>query len=67
MNRVREFRQKHGFSQVELARRASVAPQNLSAVERGTLAAWPKLKRSLVRILRVSETDLFPNGHQEAN
>ena len=64
-NRIKEFREQKGLSQVEVARRARVAAQNLSAVERGRLSAWPKLRRSLVRILGVAECELFPNGHQE--
>jgi len=65
MNRIKEIRMGKGLSQVELARRAHVAAQNLSAVERGRLVAWPKLRRSLVRILGVPEVELFPNGRME--
>jgi putative transcriptional regulator len=61
-NRIREFRQKLGISQVELARRAHTAGPNLSAVERGERKAWPKLKRSLARVLKTSQTDLFGTG-----
>ena len=60
MNRVKEFREEKGWSQVELARRARVAPQNLSAVERGTLSPWPKVKRALSRALKIPESELFP-------
>ena len=67
MNRIKEFREEKGLSQVELARRARVAAQNLSAVECGRLAPWPKLRRSLVRILGVPEYKLFPNGYKEVN
>jgi len=65
MNRIKEVRIKKGLSQTELARRAHVASTNLSAVECGRLAAWPKLRKSLVRILGVPEYELFPNGHTE--
>jgi transcriptional regulator with XRE-family HTH domain len=67
MNRIREFREQQGLSQVEVARRARVAAQNLSAVERGRLAPWPKLRESLVRILGAPECELFPNGHEETD
>ena len=49
-NRIREFREKAGISQVELARRARIASTNLSAIECGRLAPWPKAKRALSRI-----------------
>ena len=58
-NRIKEFRQKLGISQVELARRAHTAGPNLSAVERGERKAWPKLKRSLARVLKTCQNELF--------
>lgn len=57
-NRVREFREKAGLSQVELARRAKIASTNLSAIECGRLMPWPKVKRKLSRVLKTEE--LFP-------
>jgi len=62
MNRIREFREKGGLSQVELARRVRIASTNLSAIECGRLAAWPKVKRALARVLKVSQAELFPDG-----
>ena len=59
-NRVREFRQKAGLSQAELARRTHVASPNLSAVELGGRLAWPKLRRRLARALKCRESELFP-------
>ena len=59
-NRVRETREKAGMSQVELARRARMASTNLSSIECGRLAPWPKAKRSLARVLRYSQAELFP-------
>ena len=59
-NRVREFRQRAGLSQAELARRVHVASPNLSAVENDQRVAWPKLRRRLARALKVSEAELFP-------
>ena len=68
MNRIREFRQKAGMSQVELARRARMASTNLSAVERGRLAPWPKAKRALARVLRCRQSELFPDeGRQHGD
>jgi transcriptional regulator with XRE-family HTH domain len=61
-NRIREFREAAGMSQVELARQARMASTNLSSIERGVLAPWPKVKRALVRVLKIPEAELFPNG-----
>lgn len=60
MNKIREFREKAGMSQVELARRARIASTNLSAIECGRLAAWPKARAALAKALKVPEADLFP-------
>ena len=62
MNRVREYREEQKMSQVELARRAHMASPNLSAIERGRLAAWPKVRKALARVLKASEAELFPDG-----
>ncbi|MFC1907212.1 helix-turn-helix transcriptional regulator [Chloroflexota bacterium] len=63
-NRIREVREKAGLSQAALARRLRIAGPNLSAVERGRLEPWPKLRRDLARILKMSQKQLFPeNGH----
>jgi transcriptional regulator with XRE-family HTH domain len=61
-NRISEFRQKLGISQVELARRTRMASTNLSAIERGKLEAWPKVKKALCRVLKVTPEELFPEG-----
>lgn len=65
MNRLREFREKVGMSQVELARRARVASSNISSIECGRLAAWPKAKRSLARVLKCSVAELFPENREQ--
>ena len=62
MNRVKEFRERAQLSQVELARRARIASTNLSAIECGRLVAWPKVRKALARVLKVSEAELFGNG-----
>lgn len=58
-NQVRAYRLKAGMSQTELARRVCVAGQNLSAVERGRLAPWPKLRKAVSVALGVPEDELF--------
>ena len=63
-NRIREFREKAGLSQVELARRARIASTNLSAIECGRLAPWPKVMRKLVRVLKTTPEELFPTEEE---
>ena len=65
MNIVKKIREEKGMSQTELARRTHIHPSNLSAVERGRLVAWPKAKRSLARVLRISISELFPPTDKE--
>ena len=60
MNKIKQFLERAGLSQVELARRARMASTNLSAIERGGLAPWPKARKALARALRVPEAELFP-------
>ena len=59
-NRLKEYREKAGLSQTELGWKARMAGQNISAIERGTLAPWPRAKKALAKALNVSETELFP-------
>jgi transcriptional regulator with XRE-family HTH domain len=59
-NRLKEYREKAGLSQTELGWRAKMAGQNISAIERGTLAPWPRAKRALAKALNVPENELFP-------
>ena len=64
-NRLREYREKAGLSQTELGWRAKMAAQNISAIERGTLAPWPKAKKALAKALNVSESELFPEENRD--
>ena len=59
-NRVKEVREKAKMSQVELARRTFIASTNISSIECGRLAAWPKARKALARVLNVPEAELFP-------
>jgi len=59
-NRVSEFREKLGMSQVKLARQALVAASNLSDIEHGKRQAWPKLKQTLALVLKTTPEELFP-------
>ena len=59
-NRIREFRERLNISQVELSRRARVASPNLSSLERGKLAPWPRIQHRLARALKTTLEELFP-------
>ena len=59
-NRLKEYREKAGLSQTKLAWRAKMAAQNISAIERGKLAPWPKARKAFARVLGVAEIELFP-------
>ena len=64
-NRLKEYREKAGLSQTELAWRSRMAGQNISAFERGTLAPWPKAKKALAEALNISESELFPEENRD--
>ena len=59
-NRLKEYRERAGLSQTELAWIAKMAAQNISAIERGKLAPWPRARKALAEALNVSEVELFP-------
>ena len=61
-NRVREWRERMGLSQNQLAHIVGVASSNLCFVETGKMYAWPKLRRALCEVLDATEQDLFPTG-----
>ena len=60
-NHLKEFRERAGLSQVELARLARMASTNLNSIENGRLAPWPKVKRRLARALKTTPEELFPD------
>jgi len=66
-NKLKEFREQAGLSQVELARMARMASPNLSAIENGRLAPWPKAKRRLARALKTTPEELFPSKQTVGN
>ena len=59
-NRVREYRERAGLSQVELSRRARLAAPNLSEIENSKRVAWPLARMRLARALKCTEAELFP-------
>ena len=60
MNKLREIREGRGMSQRLLSEKVHIAQSLISMVELGNLKPWPKLKRRLARVLKVTEAELFP-------
>jgi len=60
-NTVKTMRERLGWTQAELARRARLPQSNLSEIERGNRKAWPAAAKRLARALKVSVKDLFPD------
>ena len=65
MNRLREFREKVGISQTQLSYRARIPSTVISSIECGKLYPYPKAKRSLARVLKCSQTELFPEKREQ--
>lgn len=61
-NKIRQYREEAGLSQVALGRKASVAPQSLSSFECGRVMPWPKARKALAKALKVKESALFPEA-----
>jgi len=61
-NRIRECRQKLGLSQTQLAILSGVASPTMSDLELGKRHAWPRIRKALVRILGITEAELFLSG-----
>jgi len=66
-NRIKEFRERAGLSQVQLARMARMASTNLNSIEHGRLAPWPKVKRRLAKALKTTPEELFPSEQSEGS
>jgi len=64
MNKLREYRQRAGLSQLQLSYRTHVASTAISSIENNRLAVWPRAAKALAKELKVRQTELFPdNGH----
>jgi transcriptional regulator with XRE-family HTH domain len=64
MNRIREFREKAQLSQVLLGILSQIPSSMISDFELGKRTPWPKARKSLAKVLRVSQAELFPNGKE---
>ena len=63
-NRIRESRLSKGLSQVELGNRIGVSYGTMSRLENGHVRAVERVKRRLSRVLRASESWLFPESEK---
>lgn len=59
MNKIKEFREKRGYSQQELAEKASISRGYLSDLENGKWKVSLEIAYKLADILRAKVTDIF--------
>jgi ribosome-binding protein aMBF1 (putative translation factor) len=62
MNRIKEFRERQGLTQVDLSFKIRTASTNICAYENGRLIPGPKVKRVLAKVLKTTPEELFPIG-----
>lgn len=60
-NRVKEIRQRKGFSQLKLSQKTGIAPSDISNLERGKQYVFPGWKKRISDALGVGVLELFPN------
>lgn len=65
-NNLRKIRKEKGLSGLELSRRARIAPNALSLLERGYLPAYPNWRKRCAQALGVEEDVLFPEEEAQA-
>lgn len=59
-NKIWSIRRQRGIKQYDLARKLKVSPSYLSKVETGNQEPSPKFIKDCAKILKVTETELFP-------
>lgn len=62
MNRLKEFRNKRGFSQLRLAMLTGIQPPDISRIENGWIYPYAGWQKRLARALGTTEAELFPQG-----
>lgn len=62
---LKGLRERRGWSQAELARRARLHPADISRIESGRLVPYDRQRRRLARALGVSEEALESGGDDE--
>lgn len=62
--KIRNLRQKQGWTQQELGNRVGYSKQYLSDIERGTVDCYPLL-RKMAEVFQVSCQDLLDDSHEQ--
>ena len=62
MNRLKEFRNKRGFSQLRLAMLTGIQPSDISRIENGWHYPYAGWRKRLARALGTTEGEIFPHG-----
>ncbi len=57
---LRQTRTDKGLSQLALAKKANIAPADISRMENGWLNPYPVWRKRLAKALKVTEKELFP-------
>ena len=58
-NNIKLFREKHGFSQADLAEKADISINFLSSIERGVKWPYPDTLMKIAKALKIEEFELF--------
>ncbi|MBI4332372.1 MAG: helix-turn-helix transcriptional regulator [Chloroflexi bacterium] len=58
--KLKDARTAKGLSQLALARKARMAPSDVSRIENGWLHPYPDWRKRLAKALGVAEKELFP-------
>ena len=61
MNRLRQYREKAGFSQAQLSQITGIQQYKISKIENEHEAAWPAYRRKFAIALQTTEEELFPD------
>jgi len=60
MSNLTKFREELKLSKLELARRATISPADLTKLENGQVFPWPGWRKRLAKALETTEEALFP-------
>ncbi len=61
MNNLRKTREKGGFTQLDLAKRADITPSDISKIENNKIYAYPGWRDRLAKALEVDEKEIWPD------
>ncbi|MFC1933650.1 helix-turn-helix transcriptional regulator [Chloroflexota bacterium] len=64
-NKLKEFRNKKGLSQLRLALLTGISPWDISRIENDWIRPYPGWRKRLAKALGVTEKELFPEGVNE--